>query len=482
MSSLAPKKTSSSTIGLFTFIGMTCALVASVRNIPDLAATGWNMFFFMGIATFFFALPISLMAAEYAGMYQKDGGPELWISNGISEKWGFVTSWLLWVQMFPGMVMVASALAPLLAITINRPDLAGSNIFTLSCILVVYWIISILNMYFDMAKIGGKIGSWFGVYIPVVILMALGGFATLKTGIRTNSVFGDFTFSKLIPDSLSSAADLSYLAAICFIFTGIEMSSVYFTRLNKNKISTYVKGISFALIFMFSFNLLNAFFLANSVSSGNLELNNIAQGPVIWLHILGLPSWIANVFAACVFIGVTVQLSAWASGPAKTIQASAKKGLYPPSFGFWRENTHGVSRSVILVQAIVISLFALVYLLIPAVNSAFLLLVTATSVIYCVVYVLMAIGILRLRLTLPDMPRPFHIGRPNSNTLIFILSFILLFTILTTIILTLASSSIIDAIIVVSITLLFTLIPLYLHSIRNIAWKQRIDSMLDTQE
>lgn len=38
---------SSKQITTMTFIGMTCALVASVRNIPDVAATSWTMIFYM---------------------------------------------------------------------------------------------------------------------------------------------------------------------------------------------------------------------------------------------------------------------------------------------------------------------------------------------------------------------------------------------------------------------------------------------------
>ena len=37
--------------------------------------------------------------------------------TALGSKWGFVVAWLLWVQMFPGMVMVASTLGPLLGNT-----------------------------------------------------------------------------------------------------------------------------------------------------------------------------------------------------------------------------------------------------------------------------------------------------------------------------------------------------------------------------
>ncbi len=60
---------SSKQITTMTFIGMTCALVASVRNIPDVAATSWTMIFYMLVAVLLYAFPISLISGEFAGMF-----------------------------------------------------------------------------------------------------------------------------------------------------------------------------------------------------------------------------------------------------------------------------------------------------------------------------------------------------------------------------------------------------------------------------
>lgn len=79
---------SSKQITTMTFIGMTCALVASVRNIPDVAATSWTMIFYMLVAVLLYAFPISLISGEFAGMFPQKGGPELWVSNALGKKMG----------------------------------------------------------------------------------------------------------------------------------------------------------------------------------------------------------------------------------------------------------------------------------------------------------------------------------------------------------------------------------------------------------
>ncbi|MBP1046256.1 amino acid permease [Enterococcus sp. BWM-S5] len=473
---------SSNQISTVTFIGMTCALVASVRNIPDVAAAGWTMLFYMLVAVLFYAFPVSLISGEFAGMFPGAGGPELWVSNSLGKKWGFVVSWLLWVQMFPGMVMVASALAPLFGNIIDNVPLGLSSKFTLVVILVVYWLITFLNLKFDMAKLGGKIGVWLGLYIPLAMMLLLGTAAWVKTGLIPNGTLGHFTWEKLVPD-ITTAKSLQYFTPVMFIFTGIEMSSVYITRL-KNPVKTYLKGIFIALIFLFIVNILNAFVVANVIPNGKMELNNIAQSITIYCQVLGLPHFVVNLFSLLVFIGVAVQLSAWASGPAKTVVASARKGYYPPKFHFWKTNKFDVSKAVILTQSTIISIFAFFYLLIPGVNQAFLMLVNATTVLYCLVYIIMGIAFLKLRQAEPELERPFRIGKKGSkeNFAAGLTAGILFTAIIVSVGLTLKAGSLLNLIAVTGITGVMFLIPLGIEKIRKPGWEAEIKELMKKEE
>ena len=466
-------KNKTSKVGLVTFVGMTVALAASIRNIPDVAGSGWTMFFYMGVAALLFALPICLIAGEFGSSFPEKGGPELWVTNSLGESFGFATSWLLWVQMFPGMVMVASALPPLLATAINRDDLGNNNIFTLIVILVVYWIITFLNMKFDMAKITGQIGAWLGIYIPLIVMTLLGIFAIVKSGISPISILGKFSINKLLPDP-TDMKSLQFFSPIIFIFTGIEMSSVYITRLKK--VSFYPIGVLITLVFMFLLNTVNGFLEASLVSSSKIDLNNIVQPVIIYNKILGLPSWIANVFSILVFIGVSVQLSAWASGPGKTIISSAQKGLYPPKFKFWKTDKFGDSHTILFTQATIISLFALVYLLIPAINSAFLELVNATTVLYCIVYVFMAIGFIRLRIKKPNLKRPFKVG--NLGVAWFV-GLLLIITIIIALVATFAVGTWMNFIIVAIISMVLTILPFWFIKIRKDSWAKEVKELIN---
>lgn len=467
-------------VSTFTFIGMTCALVASIRNIPDVAATGWTMFFYMIVAALLFGLPLALISGEYAGIYPSDaGGPELWTSNALGKKWGFVTSWLLWVQMFPGMVMVASVLAPMLGIGIGMESLGENNVFILVMILVVYWAVTLLNIKFDMAKAGGKWGIWFMLYIPAIMIIILGIAATVKTGLNPQSVLGGFDANALVPAG-KSFKTMQYFAPIIFIFIGIEMSSVYIKRLSK-PIKQYTTGIFAALIIMLVINTLSAFIVANVVPAGKLELNNIAQPVLLFCEVLGIPTIIGNIFGLLVFIGVMVQISAWITGPSKTITQSARRGHYPPKFNFWKTNEIDVSKNVLITQAVIISVFALVYLLIPEANSAFLTLVNATTIIYCFVYIIMGVGIIRLRKTHPQLERPFRIGK-RGNGLVWFVVIVLIAVICIACFYSIYYGSFMSAIFTLAVAVTFLIIPLIIDKKKNPSWATDVQKLMENEK
>ncbi|MCZ2491284.1 tyrosine-tyramine antiporter [Dellaglioa carnosa] len=448
-------------IGLGTFVGMTMALCATVRSIPTLAAVGWTLISFSLFAIIFFAGPISIVSGELSTMYPQAGGPQLWVKKALGEKWGFVVAWLLWVQMFPGMVMVASTIGPLLGNTFGNISLGSNHWFNLFCILFFYWVVTILNIKYDMAKVGGSIGVWLGVYIPVAVMFILGFASLAKMGINTNGYLGTFSWSKVVP-SLKNLDTLKYLAGISFIFVGIEMSSVYIPKL-KDATKNYTKGVFIALIGLVLLNVLNALTVANVVPAGKMELANITQPILLYCQVLGLPTIIANIFSFMVFIGVMLQLSAWVTGPSATIIQVAKDGLLPEKFGYTKTNKYGVSKNVVLTQSIIISCFALLYGFITDVNAVFLILTNATTVIYSIVYILIAIALIKLRHTQPDIERPYRIGK-SGNGLAYVVAAMLLLAIFIVILASLISSTALNGVLVAAVTIIFLIPPFLIYA------------------
>ncbi|MFS1125505.1 amino acid permease, partial [Enterococcus faecalis] len=143
-----------------------------------------------------------------------------------------------------------------------------------------------------------------------------------------------------------------------------------------------------------------------------------------------------------------------------------------------------VSKSVILTQSVIISIFALFYLLIPGVNQAFLMLVNSTTVIYCIVYVIMGIAVLRLRYTHAKLNRPFRIGKKEkkSNLGVWTVVIVLFAAIGFSVGLTMKAGTWINLIAVTAISVILFVVPLCIEKIKKPSWEQEVAMLLEKEK
>ncbi|SMF73303.1 amino acid/polyamine/organocation transporter, APC superfamily [Paenibacillus uliginis N3/975] len=462
-------------LSLFGLIGITMAFFGTVRSVPTLSITGWTQIFYMLVAALLFALPIALMSAELStGFPGEEGGPQVWVKKALGEKWGFVTSWLLWVQMFFGMVMVSSTVGVLFGYVINRPQLSSNNIFIFAVILISYWGVTLLNIKFDMVKIGGNWGAIIGVYIPFVVLVILGLWFFFKNGIQQISYLGNFKAKDLVPN-FSDLGSLTYLSGIIFIFAGVEISSVHANNIENPK-RNYPIAVITSVILLVIFNLVAGLTVSNAVPLGEMQLANITQPYLIFCKDLGLPMILVNIISAMILIGVLVQLSAWVLGPSKSMIKVADEGNLPKFFQ--KRTKRNIPITFVLIQASVISLVALLYVVVPDVNSAFLIITITTTILYCVVYALIGISAIKLRYTLPDIERPFRLGN-KGNGLIWFISLLSLISVAITMIVSLIPPSILQPsqytgyiIFQVGATVIMVAIALIIYKFKKPEWKK----------
>ncbi|WP_340003950.1 tyrosine-tyramine antiporter [Paenibacillus sp. FSL K6-0276] len=459
---------------LFGLIGITMAFFGTVRSVPTLAITGWTQIFYMLVAAILFALPIALMSAELSTAFPQEGGPQVWVKNGLGEKWGFVTSWLLWVQMFFGMVMVASTVGVLFGYVINAPKLSSNNYFIFVVILISYWGVTLLNLKFDMVKIAGNWGAIIGVYIPFVFLVILGVIYLFKNGIQPDSYLGNFKASDLLPN-LGDLGSLAYLSGIIFIFAGVEISSVHANNIENPK-RNYPIAVIASVILLVIFNLVAGMTVSNAVPKGKMELANITQPYMIFCNNLGVPSIFVNIISAMILIGVLVQLSAWVLGPSKSMIKVAEEGNLPPFFQ--KRTSKNIPITFVMIQAIVISLVSVLYIVVPDVNSAFLIITITTTILYCIVYLLISISAIRLRYKMPRVERPFRLGN-KGNGLMWFVALLSLLSVAITLVVSLIPPSILSPsqhtgyiIFQVVTTIVMVGIALVIYKVKRPSWKK----------
>ena len=384
-------------ITLFQLIAISIAFYGSIRNIPTVASVGWYGIFYMIAAAVFFAIPISFVAAELATGWPEEGGPQVWVKEALGEKWAFVTAWLLWVQMFFGMVMVATAFSAMIPYVIGKPELANNNIFIVVTVIITYWFITILNF---KAKFGKWVSTWgavIGIYIPATLLIVLGLWYTFKIG---NVNLGPLTFETAIPN-LGSLNKLSFFAGVIFIFAGLEIASVHANDIENPK-RNYPIAVFVTISLMVVFNLIASLTEANAIPSNQIQLAVITQPFAIYFNELGIP-WGTNVIAFMIALGVFAQLNAWVLGPSKAMIKVADAGLLPPIFQ--KRNKDDIPVTFVIIQAVVITIVTLLYVVVPEINTGFIIILMLTTVLYCIVYIFILIAEVILKYKKPEVVR-----------------------------------------------------------------------------
>jgi len=393
----------SNKIGVFTLVMISAALIVSVRNLPMLAETGFHMIFYGLIAVLAFLLPVALVSAELATGWPKQGGVYAWVGEAFGERWGFVAIWLQWIQMVFGMVTVLAFIAGSLAFLIDQ-SLASNGMFIFAVVFVVYWGATLLN--FRGMKMSGIISSVCliaGVLIPGTLIIALGAISLLK-GDSSEMSFA-FTTENLFPN-FNSFQNIALLSGIIFIFSGMEVSAAHANEV-QNPQRNYPKAIFFAALLMVFLNIVGAISVGIVVPRDEINLAaGVMEAFKAFFDKFNL-LWLLPIMAGLTAFGAMGQVSTWILGPVKGLLSTAENGDLPPMFQ--KVNKNGIPVRLLVVQASLVTFFGLLFAVIPGVNEAFIMLLNVLIMLYCCMYILMFLAVLRLRYSEPDVKRAYTI-------------------------------------------------------------------------
>lgn len=398
-------KTSSRTLSVFTLAMINVAAVSSVRNWPTIAEYGFASLFFFTIATLLFFIPVSMVSAELATGWPKTGGVFIWVKEAFGHRTGFLAVWLLWAEnlvYYPALIsFIAGAFAYIIS-----PALSQSMSYTLCMIIGLFWLTTLANL-FGMRASGwiSSFGVIAGTIIPGSLIILLG----LIWYFSGKPIQIAFTWDSLIP-KMNSPSELVFFSGVLVSLCGLEMSAVHAHDV-ENPQKNYPKAILLSAILTLGLYILGVLSIALVIPKAEISLvAGSLQAFSCFVDAYGL-GWLTPMIAVLLAFGAFGTLSTWIAGPSKGLLAAAQNGDLPPFFR--KLNKHGMPVSLLITQAIIVTLFSLVFVVMPTVSSAYWILNATLAELYLIMYILMFAAAIKLRYKYPNVKRAYRI--PGGN-------------------------------------------------------------------
>ena len=408
------KKSTSNTgfkLSVMTLAIMNVTAVVSLRGLAAEAEYGLSSAFYYLFAAVVFLIPTAMVAAELAAMFAtKQGGVFRWVGEAFGPRAGFVAIFLQWIQStiwYPTVLTFGAVSIAFIGMNQTQDmALASNKVFTLAVVLAIYWVATFVALK-GLSWVG-KISKWggmIGTIIPAALLILL-GILYIATGGKNQMDLSTGFF----PD-LKHFDNLVLASSIFLFYAGMEMMGIHVMDV-ENPTRNYPKAIIIGALITVSIFVLGTFALGLVIPTNEI---NLTQSLLIgfdryfdYLHL----SWAKPVIAVCLMLGVLAGVLTWVAGPSRGIFDVGKAGYLPPFFQ--RTNKAGVQRNILLVQGCIVTCLALLFVVMPSVQSFYQILSQLTVLLYLIMYMLMFSAAIVLRYKLKTTPRPFRLGKGNG--------------------------------------------------------------------
>lgn len=460
-------------LGIITLAIMNIVAVVSLRGLPAEAEYGLSSVFYYLFAAIFFLIPVSLVAAELATGWPEKGGVFRWVGEAFGPRWAFLAMFMLWIEVtvwFPTALTFAAVSLAFIG-PHQRWDeaLSANKFFVLGIVLAVYWLATFIA--FKGVRTFSRVARWGGIIgtiIPATILIVL-GFAYLISG-GVSQV--PLSWDEVIPD-FTSFNNIVLAASIFLFYAGMEMNAIHVQDVENPQrnypVAIMLAALGTVIIFVFG-TLAIAFIIPQSDINLTQSLL-VAYGDMFrWAHL----EWLSPVVAGALAIGVLAGVVTWVGGPSTGLLTVARAGYLPR----WWQHTNGndMATHILLLQALVVSFLAILFVILPSVQAAYQIMSQLTVILYLIMYILMFSAAIYLRYSQPNRPRPYRIPGGDAgmwiiggagllgSSLAFVLSFVPPGQI------SVGSPSEYVGILII-LTLFFCMLPLIIYKLRKPHWR-----------
>lgn len=392
-------------ISFFSLSILIIAAIDSIRNLPAAAIFGSSLIFFFILSAIIFLIPTAMIAAELSAAFPDKGGVYQWVNRAFGKRLAMASIWLQWINTmvwYPSfLVFVAGTFAYLI-----NPDLAQNKPYLVAFILAVFWGLTIVNLKgIHISALINNICAVIGTIFPMIFLITL-GFAWVFSG---KPLQIEITPQNFLP-SFADSSNWVTLIAIMASFLGIELAGVHVNDV-RNPQRNFPRAVALAVVFILFTMIFGSLSIAFVLPEKEISLvSGVMQVFSNMFRVFGLEK-LTPILTLCIGIGSIGTMVNWLISPAKGLLHAAEFGFLPPFFT--RINKAGVAYNILFAQAILVSFFCLLFLLVPSVNAFYWFLTALSTELYMIMYILMFCAGIRLHYRYTDRLGAFKI--PGKN-------------------------------------------------------------------
>lgn len=377
-----------SKIPLFSLVLLIVSAIDSIRTLPTTAYFGSSLIFFFLLSAILFLIPIAFISAEFSSRYPDQGGVFHWVRHAFGNRAGALTVWLQWINTmvwYPTMLLfIAGTVAHLI-----NPLLAGSKLFLLSTTLITFWSLTFLNL--KGIQVSSRVNSFcgtIGTLFPMAFLIAL-GIGWILIG---NPISISFSLASILP-SFNLVEHSSALVTIMASFLGMELAGVHVGDI-QNPQKNFPKAIGYSVLILLGTLMFGSLSVATVIPKEDIQfVDGVMQTFTTFLNAFNIP-YLIPVLALLIIIGTTGGSVNWLLSPAKGLLQAAEYNFLPHFF--LARNKHGVSVRILILQAIVVSIFCISIQLVPSINAYYWFLMALSTSLYMLMYILLFFAALKL--------------------------------------------------------------------------------------
>ncbi|MGD0425654.1 MAG: APC family permease [Candidatus Acidiferrales bacterium] len=336
-----------------------------------------------------FFVPTALVIVELTSRFPEEGGLYAWSKEAFGDFHGFMAGWTYWIYTifyFPALLLASAAMGAYV-IGPRGVELAQNRAFLLAGSFVLLFVAVGLNL------VGLNIGKWLqnaggvSTYLPLLMLAAVAAVLWRAHGSVTQ-----FTWANMMPRW--NWDTVNFWPQIAFAFTGLEVAAMMSEEIRDPR-RTYPRAIFASGALIAVIYIVGTFALLSLVPAEQVDpKSGVFQAITMGSTMLKI-GFVGVLAAVLVSVGNAGGVGSTVAGVSRVPFVAGIDRYLPAAFGkiHPRWKTPHVA---ILVQAGISGVILLLIQINETANSAYQILVDATTIVYFVSLIYMYAAAIKL--------------------------------------------------------------------------------------